>query len=48
MPEWFCDNRDFGQVEAGLRAAGFSDEDTAAIMDNNWLRFFDENFGAEQ
>ena len=45
MPEWFCDNRDFGQVEAGLRAAGFSDEDTAAVMGNNWLRFFDESFG---
>jgi len=47
MPAWFRDNRDFGQVEAGLRAAGFSDEDTAAIMGNNWLRFFDENFGPE-
>ena len=47
MPEWFRDNRDFGQVEAGLRAAGFSDADTAAIMGNNWLRFFDENFGPE-
>ena len=47
MPEWFRDNRDFGQVEAGLRAAGFSEEDTAGIMGNNWLRFFDENFGRD-
>ena len=48
MPEWFEDNRHFGNVEQGLRAAGFSDTDTAAIMGNNWLRFFDENFGPEQ
>jgi len=48
MPEWFEDNRHLGNVEKGLRAAGFSDADTAAIMGNNWLRFFDENFGPEQ
>ena len=47
MPEWFEDNRHFGNVERGLRAAGFSDADTAAVMGNNWLRFFDENFGPE-
>ena len=47
MPGWFEDNRHFGNVEQGLRAAGFSDADTAAIMGNNWLRFFDENFGPE-
>jgi membrane dipeptidase len=45
MPEWFNDNRDFGNIEKGLRNVGFSEEDTAKVMGNNWLRFFDENFG---
>ncbi len=44
MPSWFRDNRDFGNVEQGLRAVGFSEADTARIMGGNWLRFFDENF----
>ena len=47
MPEWFNDNRDFGNVEKGLLEAGFSAADTARIMGNNWLRFFDENFGPD-
>jgi membrane dipeptidase len=47
MPTWFNDNRDFGNVEQGLRDVGFSDEDTGKIMGDNWLRFFDENFGPE-
>jgi membrane dipeptidase len=45
MPGWFNDNRDFGNIEQGLREVGFSDEDTGKIMGDNWLRFFDENFG---
>ncbi len=45
MPSWFADNRDFGNIEAGLRAVGFSDSETAGIMGENWLRFFDESFG---
>ena len=44
MPSWFSGNRDFGKVEQGLRDAGFDARDVAAIMGNNWLRFFDENF----
>jgi membrane dipeptidase len=44
MPSWFGGNRDFGKVEQGLRDAGFEARDVAAIMGNNWLRFFDENF----
>ena len=47
MPGWFNDNRDFGNVEQGLRDVGFSDEDTGKIMGDNWLRFFDQNFGPE-
>jgi len=45
MPGWFNDNRDFGNIEQGLRDVGFSDADTGKIMGDNWLRFFDENFG---
>jgi microsomal dipeptidase-like Zn-dependent dipeptidase len=45
MPGWFNDNRDFGNVEQGLRDVGFSDEETGKIMGDNWLRFFDLNFG---
>lgn len=45
MPEWFKDNRDFGNIETGLRKQGFSDEEVAGIMGENWLRFYDENFG---
>ncbi len=45
MPEWFHDNRDFDKIERGLRAVGLSDTDVAMVMGENWLRFFDENFG---
>ena len=45
MPPWFQDNRDFGALESGLRAVGFSAEETAGIMGENWLRFFDASFG---
>ncbi len=44
MPNWFNDNRDFGNIEQGLLDVGFGAEDTAKVMGNNWLRFFDENF----
>ncbi|MFW8596434.1 membrane dipeptidase [Cribrihabitans neustonicus] len=46
MPTWFEDNRDFPNIEAGLRAVGFDAAEVAAIMGENWLRFFDESFGA--
>ncbi len=45
MPEWFQDNRDFDNIEVGLRQHGFSETDIAAIMGENWLRFYDNNFG---
>ena len=43
-PDWFRDNRDWPNLEAGLRAAGFSDEEVAGIMGENWLRFWDAGF----
>ena len=48
MPEWFHDNRDFGQIEDGLRAAGFSAPDIGAVMGGNWARFFRQGFNAAQ
>ena len=45
MPSWFKDNRDFGNIEEGLRATGMNDEEVSGIMGGNWYRFFAENFG---
>ncbi|AHM04655.1 Microsomal dipeptidase [Roseibacterium elongatum DSM 19469] len=45
MPDFFADNRDFPRLAAGLHAKGFSDAEVAAIMGENWLRFFDDSFG---
>ena len=45
MPSWFKDNRDFDNIETGLKAAGLSDADVAGIMGDNWHRFYAENFG---
>ncbi|MGB7270495.1 MAG: membrane dipeptidase [Albidovulum sp.] len=47
MPGWFNDNRDFGNIADGLKAAGMAEADVAAVMGGNWLRFFGESFGPE-
>ncbi|MGI9336105.1 MAG: membrane dipeptidase [Gammaproteobacteria bacterium] len=44
QPEWFRDNRDFGNIGQGLAQTGFSSEEIAAIMGGNWLRFYDSSF----
>ncbi len=44
MPEWFRDNRDFGNIRAGLLAAGLSEADTDGIMGGNWHRFYEAGF----
>ena len=46
MPDWFRDNRDFGNIASGLRTAGFSEPEVAGIMGGNWARFFATSFGA--
>ncbi|WP_412505582.1 membrane dipeptidase [Roseovarius sp. SYSU LYC5161] len=48
QPGWFRDNRDFGNIEAGLREIGFSDTEVAGLMGDNWLSFFDAGFGPRQ
>ena len=45
MPGWFKDNRDFGNIETGLRAVGFDKAEIAGIMGGNWYRFYAESFG---
>ena len=45
MPEWFRDNRDFGNLERGLRDVGMDEDEVAAIMGGNWYRFFADSFG---
>jgi membrane dipeptidase len=44
QPDWFQDNTGFGNLRAGLRAAGFSADDAAKILGGNWLRFFESSF----
>ncbi|WP_037308798.1 membrane dipeptidase [Ruegeria halocynthiae] len=47
MPGWFRDNRDFGNIEAGLRTVGMNAEEIGGIMGGNWYRFFAANFGPQ-
>jgi len=45
MPDWFQDNRHFDNIQTGLAQAGLSETEVAGIMGDNWLRFYDQNFG---
>ncbi len=47
QPEWFKDNRDFGNIRKGLTDVGFSKEDVNRIMGENWLAFFETSFGPQ-
>ena len=44
MPSWFEDNRHFENIEAGLKQQGFNNSECAAIMGDNWLRFYEQGF----
>ena len=44
MPGWFRDNRDFANIETGLRSIGMNDDEVGAVLGGNWYRFFDESF----
>src|SRR6056300_654558 len=48
QPDWFVDNRDFGQIEQGLEKCGFKSSEIKQIMGENWLRFFDDSFGMQK
>jgi microsomal dipeptidase-like Zn-dependent dipeptidase len=45
MPDWYQDNRHFGNIAHGLADVGFSTAETEGIMGDNWYRFFEQNFG---
>ena len=47
MPDWFGDNRDFGNIAEGLKARGMSEAEVAGIMGGNWMRFYADSFGPE-
>lgn len=44
QPSWFRCNLDFPGLAGGLRAAGFSEAETAGILGGNWRRFMAESF----
>ena len=46
MPEWFGDNRDFGNIREGLGEKGFTPDEVDGVMGGNWLRFYETSFGA--
>ncbi len=47
QPDWFCDNRDFGNIETALGKTGFSASEVAGIMGGNWMRFYETSFDPE-
>ncbi|MEE9321975.1 MAG: membrane dipeptidase [Granulosicoccus sp.] len=47
QPDWFVNNTHFSNIRGGLQNIGFSDDETAAVMGGNWLRFYDQSFGAD-
>jgi len=47
QPKWFQSNEDFDNIEAGLRVVGFEESEVAALMGDNWYRFYAKNFGPQ-
>ncbi|MCI2398514.1 membrane dipeptidase [Aliiroseovarius subalbicans] len=47
MPDWFRDNRDFGNLEEGLTKVGMSANEVAGIIGGNWHRFYADSFTPE-
>ena len=47
QPAWFKDNRNFSTILEGLAQHGFSREDLEKIAHGNWLRFYQDSFGAK-
>jgi len=46
QPNWFEGIKDFPNIAVGLAEVGFSADEIADIMGLNWLRFYEQNFGA--
>jgi membrane dipeptidase len=47
MPDWFQDNRHFGNISTGLAEVGFSESEVEGILGGNWFRFYETSFGAK-
>jgi membrane dipeptidase len=47
QPDWFSDNRDFGNISQGLSKLGFDAREVEGIMGGNWLTFYDSSFKPE-
>ena len=45
MPDWFKDNRDFGNIRNALSNLGMAPSEIDGVMGDNWYRFFENNFG---
>ena len=44
QPEWFETNADMPNIASGLKTVGFNQDEIAAVMGGNWMRFFEANF----
>lgn len=44
QPGWFRNSQDMNNIAQGLKHQGFSTEDIAKVMGNNWLAFFLSSF----
>lgn len=44
QPSWFSGSKDLHTIAKGLANQGFSDDDIAKVMGENWLSFFDKSF----
>lgn len=47
-PKYFRGSVDFPNLAEGLRDVGFSTEEIAKIMSENWLRLFADGFKPQQ
>ena len=46
QPRWFASSSNYPKIAHGLVETGFSEAEVAGIMGGNWLRFFEQSFGA--
>lgn len=44
QPDWFASSKDFGNIAAGLKDKGMSQNDIEKVMGQNWLNFFAAGF----
>lgn len=48
MPKWFENNTHLVNIEQGLKNVGMNEAEVAAIMGENWFRFYTENFNSPE